>query len=120
MKNRREYIRLSESIAIKYIIIYSIGFGSNITTGEGSAQSINLSEGGLLFISDTELPVKTFLEVELRLKGENLPIYLKGEVMHTSKLPSDDKYEIGMQFEYKYEQNSELLSEYVLKNSLQP
>ncbi|HEO66339.1 MAG TPA: PilZ domain-containing protein [Spirochaetes bacterium] len=120
MEDRREYIRLNESIAIKYTIIYSIGFGSNITEGEGSALSINVSEGGLLFLSDMELPVKTFLEVELNLKGEELPVYLKGEVIDISKLPSNDQYKVRMQFEYKYEQDSKLLHQHVLENTLKP
>ncbi len=120
MEDRREFIRLSESIAIKYTIIYSMGFGSTITKGEGSALSINVSEGGLLFLSDIELPVKTFLEIELNLKGEELPVYLKGEVIDVLKLPSSDQYEVRMQFEYKYQQDINLLHQYVLKNTLQP
>ncbi|MDH4129246.1 MAG: PilZ domain-containing protein [Spirochaetota bacterium] len=116
MDDRRKYNRLSSSVTLKYEILYSIGFGSNVKEGEGIAHSINLSEGGLLFISKSSIPLKSFLEVELNLPGEKFVIYIKGEVVHSKELEKN-KHEIGIQFEYKFEKDSEILHHYVMKNS---
>ena len=116
MDDRREYKRLFGSVKLKYRILYSLGYGPGIIDGEGVTHSINLSEGGLLFISKLIIPLKSFLEIELNLPGEEFIIYLKGEVVHTKEL-GPNEYEIGIKFEYKFEKDSEILHHYVVNNS---
>lgn len=116
MTEQRKYQRLANHVEIKYQVIYSVGFGSQLKDGVGRTHSINLSEGGILFTSDILIPKDSFLEVELALPGFDYPIYLKGEVTHA--VESDGAFEIGLKFEYKLENDSEMLHKYVLENSL--
>ena len=116
MREHRKYQRLSRSAEIKYQLIYSVALGSMNTDGVGVAHSINLSEGGILFSSDIEIPKDSFLEIELTLPGISFPMYLKGEVTHA--VSRENSFDIGIKFEYKTEKDSEILHNYVLENSM--
>lgn len=112
MDERREQTRHKAKIKLNYRIIYSLGFGSNIKHGEGVTESIDLSEGGLSFIVDTLIPKGSFLEIELKLSGQEIPIYLKGEVVRAEE-KENKQYEIGFVFEYKFSEDSKTLHQYL-------
>lgn len=116
MREKREYERLDIHIDIKYRVIHSIAFGHELVDGKGKAHSINLSEGGLLFETDNNLPLESLLEVELLLNGLKIPVYLKGEVVHIEEV--SDKFDIGLKFEYKSESDNKALHNY-LQNKIQ-
>jgi len=115
--DRRKFKRVGEALKLKYQVIFSMGFGSDIKDGEGLAQSLDLSEGGLSFISDKNIPVDSFLEVELNLPGESVPIYIKGEVVRVEEEPTG-KFDVIIKFEYKLEKDAEILHHYMMNNSI--
>jgi len=116
MLEHRKYQRLTQTAEIRYQIIYSVALGNLNSDGVGTAHSINLSEGGILFSSDIDIPKDSFLEVELSLPGYSYPIYLKGEVTHS--VERDAAFDIGIKFEYKTGKDSEILHNYVVENSM--
>ncbi len=117
MNNRRQFTRLNKSLVLKYQVIYSSSPEINLQKGEGSAHSINLSEGGLLFTTQNKIPPKSFIEVQLILPNHNTPIYLKGEILRSDF--TDNLYETALEFEYKLPQDSQILKQFVQSNETQ-
>lgn len=112
MSDQRQYKRLKLHLDIKYRVLHSIAFGhQELSDGKGKAHAINLSEGGLLFETKSKLPVESLLEVELSIPNEELPVYLKGEVVHIEELSG--LYDIGLRFEYKNQSDSETLHNFL-------
>ena len=116
MQDKRKYQRLSHHIDLKYQVIYSLGFGSDIKDGVGKTHSVNLGEGGIEFSCQEAIPQGSLLEIELKLPGQDYPIYLKGEVAHIHE--SGKGYDVGIKFGYKLEKDSQVLQKYVLEHTL--
>ena len=75
MKERREYIRLSESLKIFYKVLDSQG-----ASRKGSFTE-DLSGGGIRFAVNHHLEIGSCIELSLYLLDEKEPVVAQGEVM---------------------------------------
>lgn len=92
MKERREYIRLSETLKIVYKVIAPAG-------GQEGSFTEDISGGGIRFSLGHHLKLGTVLELSLHLPEQNKPIVTTGEVVwmrekNDIKLP----YTVGIKF----------------------
>ncbi len=116
MNERRKSQRVDNKIDLTYRVIYSLGFGSEIKDGHGTTESINISEGGIsFFVLDQLIPEGSFLELELKIASADYPVYLKGNVVHAEKRHTE--YVIGLEFEYKFENDIKILQDYLTQNN---
>jgi c-di-GMP-binding flagellar brake protein YcgR len=104
-RQRRKYFRVP-SIMLNARYLEISGDGSQPVPEEWrqaeTALVINLSGGGLMFVTDRELPVGTLLLLRLFLesKGENKEVLVKGKILRVQAFKMDrlQRYRYGVQF----------------------
>jgi hypothetical protein len=89
---RRKFKRIDGS----YIVSYSPMEGETIKSD--ISQTKNLSEGGLLFISDREFEKDSMLKVKLRLPEFSDYVVVKMKVIASKKVAKGMMYDIRAQF----------------------
>ena len=58
----------------------------------------NISAGGLLFVSNTPIPVGSILELKLELPDVQGPVQCLSRVVRVSETATDKSYDIGVYF----------------------
>lgn len=97
--DRRDYIRLNNSINIRYRVFRS--HEELIKRGfkpEEFSITKNISAGGLLFISSELLPLGTVLELYIDLPYEEETIQCLAKVIRVEDLGQNNKYDIAVCF----------------------
>lgn len=89
---RREFVRLEINIPIKYRLSVEEGEPEEFK----KSYTIDLSGGGLRFISDEKLPEDEFLEIRLGMDRVNEVIF--GKIARVAQTEDNDGYEIGLEF----------------------
>ena len=78
--------------------------------------SIDISEGGLKFLSLQEIPLKTYLKVIITFyDGSIQPVDIIGRVVWTQLEPISGNYYTGIEFTELGEKQKTVLSEYIDK-----
>jgi hypothetical protein len=90
MEDRRIFERLGAKLSLKYL---DVNNGS-----EGIAETIDVSAKGLGLRSSTELKARTPLELWLKVKDREEPLYTRGEVAW-SQVVSPNEYRAGISLE---------------------
>jgi hypothetical protein len=90
MKDKRKYIRISESTEISYRLIKNIK-----TTG---ALSKDISKGGLRFFVNEFIPKESVLKVKIELKKIPYSFEAMAKVIWIKKRFANESFEIGAQF----------------------
>ncbi|HOW35279.1 MAG TPA: PilZ domain-containing protein [Candidatus Omnitrophota bacterium] len=63
-----------------------------------SSLTLDISRGGVGFLSTKFIPVNTKMPIELALTPDSEPILAVGKVRWVRQLPSSDFYRVGMTF----------------------
>ena len=63
-----------------------------------NAQTIDISRGGVGFISRTFIPLDTKMGLEIALKPDAEPILAMGQVKWVAQVPHSECYRVGMTF----------------------
>lgn len=91
-------VATAPEVSRRAFIRHTAGVPLSVRRVDGSAararQSVNVSEGGLSFLSDDEIPVGSTIEV--RIPGVDPPFQARGRVVWTA--PEDECWCIGVQF----------------------
>ncbi len=111
--NQRKFKRFKEKLNIKYTILSTPSIEEINENWDGESQTLDISEGGILFAYDTPLPVSSFIEIEIAMKGFDYPIYLTGKVTRVKEIKANQEYEIGFIFRNVFEKDKELLMSYL-------
>ena len=62
-------------------------------------QTVNISKGGLGFISERKIPLHKQIAIELDLKEEGDPVLVLGKVRWVRSITQTSLYRIGLSFE---------------------
>ena len=88
--DKRTFQRLPVDLPLKFLNLDS--------TEEGQARALDISVKGIGFVNDSQLPVKTPLEIWLDVPRRNTPWYIRGQVAWS--LPAhNEKYRVGVNLE---------------------
>lgn len=90
MKDKRKYIRISESAEVSYRLIKNIR-----TTG---ALSKDISKGGLKFFVNEFIPKESVLKIKIGLEKIPYSFEVMAKVKWIKKRFANERYEIGVQF----------------------
>lgn len=91
---QRKFVRVNKEIAFAWRRLQPEELKSLLPV---ISRSINISAGGLQFISDEVLPIGTYLEVELYLP--DFTIETLARVVHCGRIEKEEnKYRVGLQF----------------------
>jgi len=63
-----------------------------------SVHSLDISKGGICFMSPLRLRTDMQINIEIRLPGRKKPLLLKGRVAWIKKMEKINKYKVGMEF----------------------
>lgn len=63
------------------------------------SQTIDISKGGIGFITEERIPVNTKMAVEIALSPEEDPLLTWGQVKWVRPVPHSSHYRVGMKFE---------------------
>ncbi len=107
--NQRKFKRFKEKLNIKYTILSTPSIEEINENWDGEGQTLDISEGGILFTYDTPLPVSSFIELEIAIEGSDYPINLTGKVTRVIEVKANQEYEIGFIFNNVFEKDKELL-----------
>lgn len=73
-----------------------------IESKKGSAfdqsQTVDISPGGIGFISNKAVPIDTTMAVEIALSSEREPVLVWGQVRWVRQIAKSDYYRVGMTF----------------------
>jgi Tfp pilus assembly protein PilZ len=67
-------------------------------TEEQAFPVINISEGGLQFLSRSDMPQGVMLALTVEVPGEEQPLRMKGRVAWAKKVPNRPAFRIGIEF----------------------
>jgi c-di-GMP-binding flagellar brake protein YcgR len=87
---RRQFRRLKISSPISYRFFNTEKYQQSITC--------DISEGGVSFTSDGEIPIGTYLYFHVQLTKRPQPFYGIAKIAWASKEPYGGKYRIGIEF----------------------
>ncbi|GMT49603.1 MAG: hypothetical protein IEMM0008_1142 [bacterium] len=107
--NHRKFKRFKEKLNIKYTILSTPSIEEIKDNWNGESQTLDISEGGILFTYDSPLPVSSFIEIEIAIEGIEFPIYLTGKVTRVTEVKTDQEYEIGLVFKNVFDKDKEIL-----------
>jgi hypothetical protein len=97
--DRRIYIRLDNSINIRYKVFRSLDeLAKRGFKPEEFSVTKNISAGGLVFISNEVLPLGTILEMYIDLPYEEETIQCLARVVRVEDLGKNNKYDIAVCF----------------------
>lgn len=117
MKDKREYLRLSEIWNLNYKIIAL----EDIKKSNISSLTVNIGGGGVRFETDEEIPAGAMLVLDLKSKHFPSPIIAIAKSIWCKKAKKKDKFDVGVQFwwtGWKENDSKEAVSEHIIKNLL--
>ncbi len=97
MEEKRKYKRFKKEVKIHFDVITAMSRNENIPQN-GDTVSIDISEGGVLFIMNKPIPVASSIECQFHLPGYEEPIYAKARVVRVEELTEYHQYDIGIKF----------------------
>ena len=112
-ENKRLHQRYKCKLQIKYEIFSSPKLQQPDASWEGETYLLDISEGGILFTSESPIPFSSFLEIEIKIPNKEFPIYLTGRVVRLEEIKENQEYEIGFFFKNIFEKDKELLTNYL-------
>lgn len=113
MMDKRKFVRLPDSVKVRFQIIALGEIPQGHLDLRGQGQSENISEGGMLLEVDEPIPRGTFLEVDLIMPGVLAPVCLKGRVMHVVEIEPGKRFDIGVKFTHYFERDRTLLEKHL-------
>lgn len=84
----------------------------------GGCLGRDLSEGGVRINFEYFIKPNTAMNVELRLDPTEGVMTLEGRVAWARQIPSSDRYQLGIEFLEKNENNQQSIRKYVISNQL--
>ena len=117
MKDKREYLRLSEIWNLNYKIIAL----EDIKKSNISSLTVNIGGGGVCFEADEKIPAGAMLVLDLVSKHFPSPIIAIAKSIWCKKAKKKDKFDVGVQFwwtGWKENDSKEAVSEHIIKNLL--
>ncbi len=117
MKDKREFLRLSEIWNLNYKIIAL----EDIQKTNISSLTVNISGGGVCFETDEEIPEGAMLVLDLISKHFPSPIIAIAKSVWCKQSKKKDKFDVGVQFwwtGWKDNDSQEAVSEHIIKNFL--
>ena len=97
MEEKRQFKRFHKEVKIHFDVITAMGISDKIPQ-DGDSVSIDISKGGVLFVSKQAIPISSSIECEFHLPGSKEPIYAKARVVRIEEFPQYHQYDIGIQF----------------------
>lgn len=91
MADRRLFARMETRFPLKFL--------NMVNTNEETAQIVDISAGGVGFVTRESLPVNTPLEMWLSIPDRHVPFYTKGEVVWSTPTGDINKNRVGVRLE---------------------
>ncbi len=113
MAELRKYKRIPDNVKVNYRIISLGEAPAEYIELRGGGESENISEGGMLFEINENIPLGTFLEVHFEFADLSYPVILRGRVVRVEEIPGVSLYELGVQFTHFFAKDKELLQEHL-------
>jgi c-di-GMP-binding flagellar brake protein YcgR len=107
--DKRQFKRIPKHLSLKYKIITLGSYVEKSVEPRAGSTSENISEGGILVLADENIPLGTFMEVEISVKGEEFPLYIKGRVRRVEEIIPGKKYDLGIMFSSTTEDDKKIL-----------
>ncbi len=104
VEEKRKYKRANMQLPIRYKKLDQYGI---------PATTDNIGGGGLMFFSTQDIPISTYLVLELPLPIYPEPIKIQGRVVWTRKNIAQNNYSIGVEFSNIVELDKEKLIKYI-------
>jgi len=102
---QRHFIRVPDSSGISYEIAF---------TGKAAkSQAKEISQSGIRFVSEEELPIGTVLDVSLTLEQLEFSFTAHGTVRWSKEIVKNKRYEVGVKFEGLPEVTTKKLINYI-------
>jgi hypothetical protein len=117
MKDKREFLRLSEIWDLNYKIIEL----EDIKKSSINSLTVDISGGGVRFEANKKIPEGTMLLLELKSKHFPSPIIAVAKSVWCKKAKKKDKFEVGLQFwwtGWKDNDSQDAVSEHIVKSLL--
>ena len=117
MKDKREFLRLSEIWDLNYKIIDL----EDIKKSSINSLTVNISGGGVLFEADEKIPEGAMLVLELKSKHFPSPIIAIAKSVWCKKAKKKEQFEVGVQFwwsGWKDNDSQDAVSEHIIKTVL--
>jgi c-di-GMP-binding flagellar brake protein YcgR len=113
-EEKRNFPRLDTRVEVKYRVLLE-------PEKRSSAESIDLSMGGLRIVLTQSLKIGTLMELEVKVPEYALPIYAMGRVAWIETVPvgeiSGGNYETGIEFLRLDDFDRSRLNEYLIKHA---
>ena len=90
MNEKRKFIRILESAEISYRLISKVKLKGTLTK--------DISKGGLRFTVREFVPKDSILKIKINLKKIPLSFETTGRVKWIRRMPSSERFEIGVEF----------------------
>jgi len=91
MPDRRVFGRLKVKFPLRFL--------NRISGDEEHAQVVDISAGGLGFVTEKSIAINTPLELWLNIPDRHLPFYTKGDVAWTWPSLDGGQHHVGVRFE---------------------
>ncbi len=91
MNDRRLFARIDTKFPLRFL--------NSINGNEEAAQVVDISAGGVGFVTESILPVNAPLEMWLNIPDRHVPFYTKGDVVWSSPIPEADQQRVGVRLE---------------------
>ena len=97
MQKDRHFPRLNLSCDMEYSIDTN---AASVKPDTGNSKTKDISIGGLCFITDTELPIGTVLNMKFKLKSGEAPFSVKGKIIWSEQfdIGGHPGWDNGIQF----------------------
>jgi c-di-GMP-binding flagellar brake protein YcgR len=115
-RERRRFRRASLNTELLYKVVRTHEGGAPAQEAERTTSLTNISSGGVAFLSDVDVPVRTGLEVKFRfdLKGHGeLTIAAAGDVRYCIQRGDYRSYQVGIEFTRIAEADARFIADYV-------
>ncbi len=97
MEEKREFKRFKKEVKIHFDVLTAMGISNNIPQ-TGDTVSIDISKGGVLFVSRQPIPISSSIECAFHLPGIEQPVYAKARVVRIEEISQYHQYDIGIHF----------------------
>lgn len=102
MLERRKYVRLNGSLAIRYKILKNDDVSSEIESFDSQALSTNISEGGIRITMKEKLSPSDKILLQVTLPDKSMSVKLIGEVVWQQEekddITGDNKFDTGIKY----------------------
>ncbi len=91
MADRRLFARIEKKFPLKFL--------NMVNNNEEHAQVVDISAGGVGFVTSEAMPNNTPLELWLNIPDRHVPFYTRGEVVWSTPLPEVNQQRIGVRLD---------------------